>query len=109
MRALVCRGLVAVAAAPAIVVAGAAAASANQVLTADSLCYMVASQVNNVTQSATGGTAVAGQVLAVNASTPVAVLSSTPPDVRTADPAKGLGGWCSSRVADPVGVNSLGD
>jgi len=83
MRALLPGGLVALAAAPVIAVAGAAAASANQVVTADSLCYMVASQVSNVTQSAIGGTAVAGQVLAVNANAPVALVSSTAPGART--------------------------
>ncbi len=83
MRALVRGGLVALAAAPVIAVGGAVAASANQVVTADSLCYMVASQVSNVTQSAIGGTAVAGQVLAANANTPVAIVSSTAPGART--------------------------
>jgi hypothetical protein len=76
MRIHVRGALVALGAAPVIAVGGAASASANQVVTVDNLCYMVASQVSNVTQSATGGTATAGQVLAANQDAPVALVTS---------------------------------
>lgn len=77
MRILVRGALIALAAAPVVAVGGAASAAPNQVGTADNLCYMVASQVSNVTQSATGGTAAAGQVLAANPNTPLAAISSS--------------------------------